>query len=469
MVTHLLNDTVLLSRIQFALTAMFHIIWPLLSIGLSWFLVTVEALWLKTRDQDYYRLARFWSKILLLNFAIGVISGLPLEFEFGTNWAPLSRMSGDFLGNILGFEGAMAFMLEAGFIGIMAFGWKRVPAGMHLLATTMVAVGASLSAVWIMVANAWMQVPLGGHLQNGLYVVDNYLKAIFNQHAWLSVAHMWLASVETSLFVIGGISAWYLLKTQHTAVFLKSFKLVLMATVVVVPLQIWMGDLSGQAVFEHQPAKGAAIEGFWNTNKTGEGADWSLLAWPDKTLQKNDWAVSIPDGLSLLATHQLHGKVQGLRDFPLAEQPPALPMLFYAFRLMVAVGIWFFIILIASARAWQKGFLTQQTISQQKYLLLAWITAIPMAYLAVESGWIVREVGRQPWVIYGLLKTSAAASILPASTVLTTLILYALFYLVILGIFFKFVFRIIKQGPPEKLQGDAGDSLNGAAQRGSRL
>lgn len=467
MLTHYLNDTALLSRFQFALTAMFHIVWPILSIGLSWFLVAVEALWLKTGDQDYYHLARFWSKILLLNFAIGVISGLPLEFEFGTNWAPLAVMSGDFLGNILGFEGAMAFMLEAGFIGIMAFGWKRVPVGMHLFATTMVALGASFSAVWIMVANAWMQVPSGGHLQNGLYVVDNYFKAIFNQHAVLSVAHMWLASVETSLFVIGGISAWYLLKRQHTELFLKSFKLALMAAILIVPVQIWVGDLSGQAVFEHQPAKGAAIEGFWNSNQAGEGADWSLVAWPDKAMQKNDWAVKIPDGLSLLATHDLHGKVQGLRDFPLAEQPPALPLLFYSFRLMVAVGVWFFIILVISILAWRRGRLSNRAIAEQKYLLTLWITAIPLAYLAVESGWIVREVGRQPWVIYGLLKTSAAASTLPASSVLTTLIMYVLFYLAIAMVFFKFVRRILKQGPLDELRDAPEACLTGETRAGS--
>ena len=215
-------DPVLLSRVQFAFTAIFHILWPVLTIGLALFLVVVEALWIKTGDVDYYRHARFWSKLFLLNFSIGVASGLPMEFEFGTNWAPFSTFSGSFFGSILGFEGAMAFMLEAGFLGIMLFGWRRVPARIHLFATSMVALGASLSAFWIMVANSWMQTPAGGHIEHGHFVVDSFTQAIFNPDMPWGFSHMWIACLETSLFVIGGLSAWYLLKGRHTQFFLKS-------------------------------------------------------------------------------------------------------------------------------------------------------------------------------------------------------------------------------------------------------
>lgn len=233
-----LNDPVLLARLQFALTAMFHMLWPVLTIGLALFLVTVEALWLKSGDADYYRHARFWSRLLLLNFAVGVVSGLPLEFEFGANWAPFAVMSGDFFGNILGFEGAMAFMLEAGFVGIMAMGWTRVPRALHFFATCMVALGASLSAFWILVANAWMQTPAGRHIEAGRFVVDDYWRAIFNPDALTGAVHMWLACLETSLFVIAGLSAWYLLQRRHVGLFTKSFRLALLAALVVAPLQV---------------------------------------------------------------------------------------------------------------------------------------------------------------------------------------------------------------------------------------
>lgn len=442
-----LNDPVLLSRLQFALTAMFHILWPVLTIGLALFLVAVEALWLRTGDTDYYHHARFWSRLLMLNFALGVVSGLPLEFEFGTNWAPFSAMSGDFFGNVLGFEGAMAFMLEAGFVGIMAMGWERVSPGLHFFATCMVAAGASLSAFWILVANTWMQVPRGGHITAGRFVVDDYWQAIFNPAALVSAAHMWLACLETSLFVIAGISAWYLLHNRHAALFMKSFRLALLAAIVVAPLQVWLGDASGQAVFTNQPAKAAALEGHWATNGRGHGADWALLAWPDKARQANDWSLSIPDGLSLLATHSLQGEVRGLREFAVADQPPALPLLFYAFRLMVAVCFWFLLLAARTLWIWWRGRLIVPAAGTVRRLLQAWVVSVPLGYLAVECGWLVREVGRQPWIVYGLLRTGNAASKLPVASVATTLVGYAVFYSILLTAFIVFARRLLRQGP----------------------
>jgi len=223
----ILQDPVILSRLQFSITAMFHILWPLTTVGISLILVIFEWLWLKTGDIDNYRHARFWAKLFLLNFSMGVISGLPLEFEFGTNWSRFSMVTGEFFGNVLGYEGAMAFMLEAGFLGIMLFGWKRVPPAIHLLATSMVALGASFSAFWILVANSWMQTPAGIHMENNRVVVDSYFEAIFNKNMPWGVLHMWFACLATSLFVIGGLSAWYILKRRNTDFFLKSFKLAL--------------------------------------------------------------------------------------------------------------------------------------------------------------------------------------------------------------------------------------------------
>jgi cytochrome d ubiquinol oxidase subunit I len=441
-----LFDTVILSRLQFALTAMFHILWPVLTIGLSLFLVLLEVLWLKTGDSDYYRHARFWSKLLLLNFGIGVVSGIPLEFEFGTNWAPFSIAAGDFIGNILGFEGAMAFMLEAGFLGIMLFGWQRVPAGIHLFATVMVAFGASLSAFWIMAANGWMQTPAGVHFEDGAIVVDSYAAAIFNPAMPTSVLHMWLACLETSLFVIGGISAWYLLKQRHSAFFLKSFRLAVLAAIIVTPVQILVGDAAGRMVAAHQPAKLAAIEGHWQTNPPGEGAAWSLLAWPDTKNQRNHWSIEIPNVLSLITTHSLTGRVTGLREFPTRDQPPVL-VPFYAFRLMVAAGVALATLMLWSVWRWRRGALQANRISGERNLLRAWIAAIPLAYLAVEMGWLTREVGRQPWIIYGMLRTEAAASALPAGAVGATLLTYSAIYALLLVVFIVFAGRLIRRGP----------------------
>lgn len=443
----LLSDPVVLARLQFAVTTMLHIIWPVLTIGLSIFIVLMEILWLRTGDVDYYRHARFWTKLFLLNFGVGVVTGLPLEFEFGTNWAPFSIAAGDFFGNILGFEGAMAFMLEAGFLGIMVFGWNRVIPQIHLLASVMVAFGASLSAFWIMAANAWMQTPAGGEMVNGEFRVDSYMEAIFNPNMPWAVSHMWVACLETSLFVIGGISAWYVLRGHAVDFFRKSLRMALYAAVVIAPLQVILGDGSGVSVFEHQPAKGAAIEGHWHTNPPAEGAPWSVVAWPDKDSQTNLWSVEIPNVLSLLATHSLNGQVAGLREFAPRDQPPALPLLYYTFRLMVLIGFAFVALMLWTLWAEWKGRLTSDNIVGQRKLLGAWVAAIPMGYVAVECGWIVREVGRQPWVIHGLLRTEEGASPLPAGTIGTTLTAYTLVYLLLMIAFIVFARRLLYKGP----------------------
>ncbi|MEC4748940.1 cytochrome ubiquinol oxidase subunit I [Methylomicrobium sp. Wu6] len=441
------QDPVVLSRFQFAVTAMFHILWPVLTVGLSVALVIFEGLWLKTGDVDYYRHARFWGKLFVLNFSIGVISGVPLEFEFGTNWSRFSTETGEFFGNILGYEGAMAFMLEAGFLGIMLFGWSRVPPGIHWLATCMVALGASLSVFWILVANSWMQTPAGIHLDNHRVVVDSYMAAIFNKSMVWSVLHMWFACMTTSLFVIGGVSAWYIQKRKYTDFFLKSFKLVLLGAIFVVPAQIVLGHLSGMHIFINQPAKAAAVEAHWETNQEGQGASWNVLAWPNQAEQKNDWAITVPNVLSLLATGSRHGRVEGLSSFPPEDQPTAIGLIYYSFRIMVASGLAFLGLLAVTSVAWWKGGLSLERVCNHRLLLRAWIASIPLGYLATECGWIVREVGRQPWVIYGVLRTHDAASNLPASVVATTLGGFIAVYGILLILFMIFAARIIRKGP----------------------
>jgi cytochrome d ubiquinol oxidase subunit I len=446
----MLLDHVMLSRLQFAFTTLFHITWPLLSIGLSIFLIVTESLWLKTKDPVYYHHTRFWSKLFLLNFAVGVASGLPLEFQFGTNWSQFSAATHGFFGNILGFEGAMAFMLEAGFLGIMLFGWKRVSPRFHLFATCMVALGASLSAFWILVANSWMQTPAGGTWVNGRYVMEHYWQGIFNPDLPWGFSHMWVACLETTLFVVGGISAWYILKNRHVGFFLKSFKLALLAAILITPLQIWLGVGSGRAVAAHQPTKLGAMEAHWQTNPPGQGAPWKLLAWPDPKDQKNAWTfLEIPDGLSLLITRSFTGQVNGLRDFPPEDQPPIL-IPFYTFRVMIGIGFAMFGLMLWTLWAWYKKRLTAELLPRRKWLLWAWVAFIPLGYLAVEMGWITREVGRQPWIIYGLMRTGDGASPLPAGAVSTSLIVYLVIYTILFLAFLVFAWRILKQGPDLK-------------------
>jgi len=443
-----LFNPIMLSRFQFAFTAMFHILWPVLTIGLSLFILLMEVMWLRSKDEVYYRQARFWTRLFILNFALGVVSGIPMEFQFGTNWGGFSETGGDIFGHFLGFETTMAFMLEAAFLGIMVWGWERVSKAMHLLATVMVAFGSTLSAFWIMTANAWMQTPTGGEFANGRFVASSSLEAILNPDMPWAFSHMWVACLEVAVFVVGGISAWYLLRGRQSNFFLRSFKTVVIAAIIITPLQIYLGDGSGQKVAETQPTKLGALEAHWRTNPQGEGAAWNLLAWPNSSKQDNDWALSVPNGLSLLITRSLTGQVKGLRDFPRKDQPPIwLP--FYSFRIMIGLGFLFFFLTLWTLWVWRKGRLKPETVSGQRILLASWMAAMPLSYIAVEAGWVSREVGRQPWIIYGVLRTQEAVSPLPAYPVGSSLLIFAGIYGVLFLVFMVFAWYIIARGPEE--------------------
>jgi cytochrome d ubiquinol oxidase subunit I len=261
------------------------------------------------------------------------------------------------------------------------------------------------------------------------------------------VSHMWVAAIETGMFVIAGISAWNLFRRRHPEFFARSFRIALTVLVFVAPLQIWLGDSSGVSVFETQPAKGAAIEGHWDTNKPGTGAAWSLLAWPNQKEQRNDWSVEVPGLLSVIGTHSLHGQVKGLKDIPRADQPPMIPLLYYAFRVMAGIGFAFMLLAFWTAYALRKARGSLAALLQQRKLLLAWVLCIPLPYVAVEAGWIVREVGRQPWVVYGLLRTSDAVSKVAASSVSMSMIMFFAFYVVLLATFFVLARRWLRAGP----------------------
>ncbi|MFU2208811.1 cytochrome ubiquinol oxidase subunit I [Solidesulfovibrio sp. C21] len=441
-----LTDPVFLSRLQFALTTAFHITFPTLTIGLGVYLVVVEWLWLRTGDLVYFRQFRFWSRLFAVNFAVGVVSGIPLEFQFGTNWGPFSATVGNFFGQVLGFEGTMAFMLESAFLYIMLFGWKRVGPKMHFTATILVAFAASLSAFWILVANAWMQTPSGGHIANGIFVVDNYLAAIFSPDLPLAFTHMYLACLEVSLFVIGAVSGINILLGRHTEFYLKSFKIAAVAALVVTPLQALIGDANGQEIGRLQPAKVAAIEAHWNTNKPGTGAPWNMLAWPDPEHERNYFQIEIPYGLSLLITHSPTGIVPGLKDFPKEDRPPiVLP--FYSFRLMVGIGFIMVGVMLWTFWEWKKGRLTVDAAPGRKWLFLAWAAMAGGAYVAVVMGWITREVGRQPWLAYGLLRTGQGHSDLTAGEVWVSLSGFIVAYTILFSLFVFFMGKLLRKGP----------------------
>ena len=434
------------ARAQFAVTTIFHMLWPLLSIGLSLLMVVMEILWLRTGQEIYYRQVRFWSVLFILTFGIGVASGVPLEFQFGTNWSRFSAATGNIVGNLLAVEASMSFALEAAFLAIFMFGWNRVSRGMHLFSNVMVAVGASLSAFWIMSANSWMQTPAGATVENGQITITDYLRATFSPDLPVAFTHIWVASIETTLFFVGGICAWYIIRNRNVVFFLKAFKVMVVIGIVVAPLQIFLGDASGLAVIKHQPAKAAAMEAHWATNPPDTGAPWVVIAQPDQSAQRNDWEVTVPYMLSVLSNHSVKSQVIGLKDFPISDQPPvALP--FYAFRVMVLLGFFMLFLILWALWQWSRKKLSVQTTCKQKIFWNFWIYAIPAGFLATECGWIVREVGRQPWLVYGIMRTSEGVSPISATAAIASLALFIVIYLILLGLFIYFAGRILKKGP----------------------
>ena len=433
-------NALLLSRIQFAVTTMFHILFPVLTIGLSFYLVVIEFLWLKTRQELYYRIYRFWARIFAINFGIGVVSGVVLEFEFGTNFSQFSQTVANVFSPLLAFEVMTAFFLEAGFLGIMLFGWQRVSKGIHFLATCLVALGSILSAFWILAANSWMHTPAGYELVNGKFMVRDFMAAIFNPSTLTRVSHMVMASLETSAFVVAGISAYYLLKGKYVDFARRSLGIALVMAGFFAPLQIALGDRSGIGVFHHQPAKLAAMEAHWETNTAG-GAPYALFAIPDPKEEKNLFEISIPNGLSLLVTHSFNGRVQGLKEFP-REDRPSVSALFWSFRIMVGVG---FILLLVMAWAfllWRQG-----KLYHHRLFLSVLLIVHPLGFLATEFGWVTTEVGRQPWVVYNLVRTAEGVSPIPAGNVLWSLGLFLIILPVIGAVYFFYVLKTLQGGP----------------------
>jgi cytochrome bd ubiquinol oxidase subunit I len=433
-------DHLLLSRMQFAVTTMFHILFPVLTIGLSLYLVVIEALWLAGGEEIYYRLYRFWVKIFSINFGVGVVSGIVLEFEFGTNFSRFSESVANVFSPLLAFEALTAFFLEAGFLGIMLFGWHRVPRSIHFLATCLVAAGSSFSAFWIMAANSWMQTPAGFRLENTTFMVTDFVSAIFNPSFPVRLSHMVVAAYESSVFAVAGISAFFLLRGQNVDFYRRSLSLALLMAAAFAPLQVYVGDANGRMIHQCQPAKLAAIEGLWETNTRG-GAPFSVVAFPDMEKERNSFEISIPNGTSLLVTHSLDGRVRGLKEFPPEDRPNA-SVIFWTFRIMVAIGFIYFFVMIWTAFLWAKG-----RLYESRPFLLTLVLIQPLGFLAVELGWITTEMGRQPWLVYNLLRTPQGLSPIHPGNVAWSLIFFFIIFAVIGTSYFFFVFKTLRSGP----------------------
>jgi cytochrome d ubiquinol oxidase subunit I len=438
-------DVVLLSRIQFGITTAFHILFPTLTIGLALYLVLVEWLWLKTRRELYYRMYRFWVKIFAIHFAVGVVTGIILEFEFGTNFARFSEAVSNVFAPLMAYEGMTAFFLEAGFLGIMLFGWNRVSPGLHFLSTCMVAAGASLSAFWIMAANAWMQTPAGYELIDGTFYVTSFREAIFNPAFPTHLFHMLLASYETAAFAVAGICAWFLLKESNTIFYRRSLYLALIMAALIAPLQVVVGDFKGQSVARHQPAKLAAMEAHWNTNTEG-GAAFVAFAIPDMEREVNRWEVTVPNLLSVLTTHSMTGTVTGLKEFPPEERPNVM-VTFWTFRIMVGIGFLFLAVMIWGGILAFRGNLTNSRLFLKTLILIQ-----PLGFLATILGWVTAEMGRQPWTVYGLLKTADSVSPIAAGNVVWSICMFVLFFIVVGASYFYFTIKTLRTGPD--LHGD---------------
>src|SRR6267378_3013239 len=428
----------LLSRIQFAFTISFHIIFPAFTIGLAAWLTVLEALHLRTGRPVYQVLFEFWLKIFGVAFGLGVVSGIVMAFQFGTNWSVLSKMSGPIQGPLLSYETFHAFMLEASFFGVLIFGRSRVPPWFYLFSTAMVALGTTLSAFWIMVNNSWMQAPVGYVIQNGMFVSNDWLKILFSPVLWVRFPHMLLASYITGAFCVAATGAWYVLRGEFSAEARIMLRMGLYLAAVLVPIQIFFGHLTGDYVHDYQPAKFAAIEGRWQDEQP---ASEVLLAIPDTASASNKYAISIPILGSLIGSMSFDSKEVGLTSFPRQDWPPVL-ITFFTFRIMVGCGM------IMLALAFIGSYLNfAGRIGRNRLFLWATFLSFPLPFIATWTGWFTAEIGRQPWAVYGLLRTADAMTpFLTARTAAISLVIFALVYTFIFSFGIFYIYRLMRTG-----------------------
>ncbi|MFZ2028797.1 MAG: cytochrome ubiquinol oxidase subunit I [Vitreimonas sp.] len=454
-------DALLLSRLQFAFTIGFHIIFPSFTIGLASFLAVLEGLWLFTKKPQFKNLYLFWVKIFALSFGMGVVSGVVMSYQFGTNWSVFARQVGSVIGPLLGYEVLTAFFLEASFLGIMLFGWKRVGPGLHFASTCIVAVGTLVSAFWIIAANSWMQTPQGfTHAADGTMVATDFAQVIFNPSMPARFVHMVIAAYLTTAMVVAGASGFALLAGQPKRESGTSLRMAILMMAIVAPIQIIAGHESGLVAHEHQPAKVAALEGWWTTRAAQPTV---LVGFPNERAQRNDLSVSVPGLGSTVNNIAPDVQVQGLDSFAPADRPPVL-IVFWAFRIMVAMGLAMVALGLWGAVNWLLGH-----VDRAKWFQRALVLAAPSGFVAVLAGWVLAEVGRQPYVVYGVLRTANAVAPVAASSVATSLLAFIVAYAIVFSAGALYILRLISKGPdsdePEPKQNEPPGSPLGAAVR----
>lgn len=434
-------DPVLLARIQFAFTVSFHIVFPALSIGLASFLAVVEWRWLATGDQRFRDIYKFWVKIFAVTFGMGVVSGVVMSYEFGTNWSVFSDRVANVLGPLLGFEVLTAFFLEASFLGIMLFGWGRVSKRMHFVSTCIVAVGTLISAFWILAANSWMQTPQGFVIgEDGRLLPTNWLAIIFNPSFPYRFMHMVTAAYLSTAFVVGGVGAFYLWKKRHIPQARIMLGMAAIMAALVAPAQVIIGDAHGLNTLKHQPAKVAAMEGIWDTEK---GAGLRLFGIPDQEAETTHSVIEIPKMASLILTHSLDGEIKGLKTWPKDERPPVI-WVFFAFRIMVGLGLLMVAIGAVSAVQYFRG-----KLFETRWLHGWWMLMMPSGFIALLAGWFVTEIGRQPWTAYGIIRTAHSASpALLGPQVAWSLMAFVVMYTLVFGAGSYYILRLIGKGIP---------------------
>ncbi|MEO7854015.1 MAG: cytochrome ubiquinol oxidase subunit I [Rubrivivax sp.] len=418
-------DPIVLARMQFAANISFHILFPTITIALGWVLLFFRLRWLTTDDAAWLRAYRFWTKVFALSFALGVVSGITMSFQFGTNWPGYMETVGNVAGPLLGYEVLTAFFLEAGFLGIMLFGHGRVSERVHLMATALVAIGTTLSAFWILALNSWMQTPTGHEIIAGEFHVVSWLQVIFNPSFPYRFTHVLLASALTVAFLTAGLSAWQLLRGRANDSTPKVLRVGLTMAALLIPLQIFVGDQHGLNTLEHQPQKVAAMEGLWETER---GAPLLLFAWPDGVERRNHFELALPKMASLILTHRLDGEVKGLNDFKDAH-PPVAPV-FFAFRAMVGVGM--LMLLSSFVGCWLLWRAKWRADALPRWLLWGLSGMTFSGWVATLAGWYVTEIGRQPFIVYGLVRTADMASDVPAPMIAATLAMYIVLYLALI-------------------------------------
>lgn len=432
-------DPVLLARIQFAFTVSFHIIFPAFTIGLASWLAVLEWRWLKTGYQIYQELYKMWIKIFAVCFGMGVVSGVVMSYQFGTNWSVFSDRVGNVIGPLLGYEVLTAFFLEASFLGIMLFGWGRVSKKMHFISTCIVAIGTFISAFWIISANSWMQTPQGFEIgSDGLLYPTSWFEIIFNPSFPYRLVHMLLAAYLTTAFTIGGISAYYLWQNVHVKHAKIMFAMAMLMAVFVSPIQLLAGDAHGLNTLEHQPAKIAAMEGVWETER---GAGLRLFAIPDQEGETNHYEIIIPKLASIILTHSLDGEIKGLKEWEPDDRPP-VTITFWSFRIMVGIGFaMIFTGLVAVVLFFRKK------LFETKWFQYWCMAMTPSGFIALLAGWFVTEVGRQPYVAYGIIRTSEGVSPVISEQIAITLLLFIITYLFVFGAGSFYIIKLIRKGP----------------------